>query len=113
VISRACLLCVAIVLATAGNAFAGYNVIVDAYNAPSPAGAWGPRHSLTSVWATSTETICVNAWNNDGSGWAGATYCASPGNSTSHPYCGCKLREGYVFPYYYVTPFYTHGEQTW
>lgn len=61
-----------------------------------------PRHSLTAVTFSGTQSQvvngyatqgCVNALNADGSGWAGTTYCYWP--ATQHPYCGCQLRYGY------------------
>lgn len=63
-------------------------------------GVYGPRHSLTSVWATWYDGFdaCLNALNADGTGWAGATYCANRyDTNVGHPYCGCKLRYGYAF----------------
>lgn len=98
------------ILVAAPSAFAGSDQI--AYGNVGPGGAYGPRHSLTSVGAGGTGWTCVNALNADGSGWAGSSYCAPPGEYTSHPYCGCRLRYGHVYPYYYETIF-INGYQYW
>jgi hypothetical protein len=60
-------------------------------------GAFGPRHSLSSVWETWFElnVACANALT-DGDGWAGDTFCAGPGDeNVGHPYCACQLRYGF------------------
>lgn len=66
--------------------------------------AWGPRHSLSSVWATwyQYDWACANAWNADGSGWAGQSVCAA-GHDTNvgHLYCACRLRYGYAYVHGY------------
>lgn len=68
---------------------------VDSY------GLSGPRHSLSSIWTTrylGANNACANALNADGSGWAGATICATPGDSTKNKnYCACQLRYGWGF----------------
>ena len=72
----------------------------DIWNGVLYTDAWGPQHSLTSVWATwyYNSNSCLNALNSDGSGWAGETYCAwFSDTNVGHPYCGCKLRLGYGF----------------
>ena|SRR5688572_7745155 len=66
--------------------------------------AYGPRHSLSSVWATwyQYDWACLNAWNADGSGWAGASFCAAPHDTNvGHLYCACRLRYGYAFVHGY------------
>lgn len=89
---------VAILLASPAVASAGMDVIV---NGPmNNSGVMGPRHSLSSVWTTwySGQLACANAWNDDGSGWAGATVCASSADTNKgHLYCACKLRRGVGF----------------
>ncbi len=85
-------------LAMPASAMAGSDTIW--YGNLGTGGNYGPRHSLTSVWATwySYDNSCLNALNADGSGWAGDTYCAWTGDTNlGHPYCGCKLRYGYGF----------------
>lgn len=60
-------------------------------------GAYGPRHSLTSVWTTwyGQNASCINALN-DGGGWAGDTRCAYDlDTNVGHAYCGCTLRYGF------------------
>lgn len=60
-------------------------------------GAIGPKHSLTSVWATwfAGASTAFNAINEDGT-WAGTTYYATPGDvNVGHIYCGCALRYGW------------------
>jgi hypothetical protein len=63
----------------------------------SYSGVYGARHSLTKNEVTRTggnDQACINALNDDGSGWAGSTYCT--GSYTYHDYCGCKLRKPWV-----------------
>lgn len=83
-------------LAIPATASAGQDTI---WNGLLSTGGWGgPRHSLTSVWATyyGGGNSCLNAVNSDGSGWAGASVCAYPGDTNrGHAYCGCQLRAGY------------------
>lgn len=84
-------------LSLSASAQAGSN---DIWNGVLYTDAWGPQHSLTSVWATwyYNSKSCLNALNSDGSGWAGETYCAwFSDTNVGHPYCGCKLRLGYGF----------------
>jgi hypothetical protein len=87
---------VVVALCLPATALAGNDLIFDGWVGTT--GAYGPRHSLTSVdtsWHDGYNS-CVNALEADGSGWAGASYCAGPGASyTSHPYCGCALRFGW------------------
>lgn len=78
-----------------------------------PGGNFGPRHSLIAVQSAASGWACVNALNADGSGWAGSSYCAGPGQSTSHPYCGCKLRYGYVYTYYNQQLLAVNAWQVW
>lgn len=79
------------------TAFAGMDFIV--YGSLGPDGAYGPRHSLNYVSAKATQSICVNALNADGSGFANSvSECAAPGLVAARAYCACKLRFGYVFP---------------
>jgi hypothetical protein len=93
------------VLSLPSVALAGSDTVWNGYLYASQ--GWkslAPRHSLNSVNFSGSSTGvdpmnqvalgCVNAWNADGSGWAGSTYCSWP--STSHPYCGCQLRYGYA-----------------
>lgn len=98
---RASLLAVCTTLscgAVAAPAFAGMDVIVNG-NITQTA-VYGPRHSLSSVWTTwySGDIACANALNDDGSGWAGATFCAHSGDTNKgHAYCACVLRKGAAF----------------
>ena len=89
------MLCIA-GLAVPASAMAGsdniYNGILDAN------GAWGPRHSLSSVWATwyQYDLACLNALNDSDGTWAGATVCAwSLDTNRGHLYCSCRLRWGW------------------
>lgn len=64
-------------------ASAGYNDIYAGWLNVN--GAWGPRHSLSSVWATWYDgyDACMNALNDSDSTWAGSWgYCAHPGDTT-------------------------------
>ena len=97
----------------ASPAYAGSNTLGGYNIGPGSAyGDMGPRHSLTAVMGGGLGSTCVNALNDDGSGWAGSSYCAAPQDTTSHPYCGCKLRKGYLFPEYYEV-IYAAGWQIW
>lgn len=81
---------------------AGQDDIWNGYIA-YPNAPHGPRHSLSSVWTThiNFSESCVNAYNDDGSGWAGDTYCTTTSNvNIGHPYCACQLRYGYAFGLY-------------
>ena len=80
-------------------ASAGYNDIYAGWLNVN--GAWGPRHSLSSVWATWYDgyDACMNALNDSDSTWAGSWgYCAHPGDTNrGHLYCACRLRWGYGY----------------
>jgi hypothetical protein len=85
----------ALLVAAATASAASYNY----YNGftASYSGEYGARHSLTKNEVTVTggyDGACINALNDDGSGWAGSTYCTY--SYTYHPYCGCKLRKPWV-----------------
>lgn len=87
----------ALALAAPAAAVAGQD---DIYAGTLSGDAWGPRHSLSSVWATwyAQDQACLNANNSDGSGWAGASVCAhSQDTNKGHAYCACQLRQGYAF----------------
>ena len=105
----------AMLLLSAPAVFAGYNVLTP-YNYIYSEGVFGPRHSLTYVQAYDTRAeypgACVNALNADGTGWAGTTYCTQYSLQwVSHPYCGCKLRYGFLYASPNTVPGY--GEQDW
>lgn len=94
--ARALIATVLCLLCLPASAFAGQDDIYA--GVLDYAGAYGPRHSLTSVWATwfSLNLACMNALNADGTGWAGDTFCADGvDQNVGHPYCGCKLRYGF------------------
>jgi hypothetical protein len=80
------------------TALAGQDTIVN--GGQSDIASFGPYHSLSSVWTTyfSGDITCANALNQDGSGWAGASVCASPGDTNKgKAYCACMLRKGAAF----------------
>lgn len=58
----------------------------------------GPAHTLTNVGADVSGSTCVGAINVNGGELAGAGYCGGAG-WVNHPYCGCELRDGAIYPY--------------
>ncbi|HEX8122200.1 MAG TPA: hypothetical protein VF549_13140 [Solirubrobacteraceae bacterium] len=85
-------------LGPAGTAMAGQDTIVNGNLYPWA--QYGPRHSLSSVWTTwfSGDLACANALNDDGSGWAGGSVCASWADTNKgHLYCACQYRKGAGF----------------
>lgn len=85
-------------LAVPASAMAGQDTIQYGYLGTG--GEYGPRHSLSSVWATwyAYDNSCLNALNANGTGWAGATRCAwIYDTNVGRSYCACQLRYGFGF----------------
>jgi hypothetical protein len=85
-------------LALPASAMAGQDSIW--WGTLGTSGKYGPRHSLSSVWATyfGSDNSCFNALNANGTGWAGDTRCAwANDTNVGHPYCACQLRYGFGF----------------
>jgi hypothetical protein len=91
----ASLLVVLCALIFAGSAAAGQDIFITG-NWVNTAGVFGPRHSLIRVTVDDPYDThsCLNAWNDDNSGWAGTTLCST--GLYYHAYCGCKLRKGWA-----------------
>ena len=89
-------MCIAMVVPA--TASAGTDHIVN-HTWVGPNGVSGPRHSLSSIWTTwegGDNLACANALNANGTGWAGVSICAHPGDTTKNKnYCACQLRYGW------------------
>jgi hypothetical protein len=94
----ALVVCVGVPAASAGSItyFQGHQYIAPGY-------PWvtGPAHSITSNVSYIQAIACVGAIDVYGGNLSGSGACADGGLGTtiSHPYCGCVLRDGAVYPY--------------
>jgi hypothetical protein len=97
-----------------GTARAGDNTIFNGYM--DYAGAYGPQHTLTSVWTTwyNYNYSCINAWDVSSSSWAGVTVCANESDvNVGHGYCQCALRKGYGRAWSDIFVTYAFTRQFW